>query len=166
MVGVSGCLWPAPPHWDAVTLIKERDGAPARMAPLYNVTGGSQDGSAGGGNTASLSRGGGGFPRCRASSSFPDFARITMTTGNSGYPGTHSHLEKQKTSFASFAHVGRIRRFSPSGGGGGGCCGGTPSPSVSSVSSPWQDFRGERRVLRACERRPPEAAEHAAGCPG
>lgn len=74
------------------------------MAPLYNVTGGSQDGSAGGGNTASVSRGGGGeggSPRCRASSSFPDFARITMTTGNSGYPGTHSHLEKQKTSLAS-----------------------------------------------------------------
>lgn len=62
-----GCQWvfvacpppPFAPHWDAVTLIKERDGAPARMAPLYNVMGGSQDGSAGGGNTASVSRGGG-----------------------------------------------------------------------------------------------------------
>lgn len=95
---------PTPPHWDAVTLIKERDGASARMAPLYNVTGGSQGGSAGGGDHSPSESGGGGFPRCQASYSFPHFARITMTTGNSGYPESHSHLEKQKTSFA-FLHA-------------------------------------------------------------
>lgn len=140
----------APPlsHWVAVTLIKERDGAPAWMAPLYNVTGGSQDGSAGGGNTASVSQGGGGggFPRCRASSSFPDFARITMTTGNSGYPGTHSHLEKRKTSLASLhAAALMLAEFGVSLRPRGGWRGGVwarrlrnkhakpPSPSVSSL---------------------------------
>jgi len=30
----------------------------------------------------------------------------------------------------------------------------------------WQDFRGERGVFRTCERRPSEAGEPAAGCPG
>lgn len=139
----------APPlsHWVAVTLIKERDGAPAWMAPLYNVTGGSQDGSAGGGNTASVSQGGGGggIPKVSSQLLLSRFCQDHHDNWEqrvSGDPLTPGEAENIISIFARrSAHVGRIRRFSPTEGGmGGGWArrlrnkhAKPPSPSVSSL---------------------------------
>lgn len=121
-VGVCG---PPPPHWVAVTLIKEPDGAPAWMAPLYNVMGGSQDGSAGGGNTASVSQGGGGVGGIPKVSSQLLLSRFCQDHHDnweqrvSGDPLTPGEAENIISIFARrSAHVGRIRRFSLTEGGG------------------------------------------------